>query len=118
MPQGAWSAPGQEPPRLAVGSARNTRTMRCTIAAGAARYRLSATRYVADMATKVSLYFGLEPDFEEFEFTDARAWEYVRSQIETAVQAGQGLIRIPRQRGERVYVYSPTLHVNWTDKSS
>lgn len=70
------------------------------------------------MPTRVTLYFGLEPDYEEFDFTNAHEWQHVRSQIEAAVQSGRGFIRIPQSRGERVYVYSPNLMINWSDKSS
>lgn len=70
------------------------------------------------MATDVTLYFGIEPHLEDYSLTDPAEWGAVRSQIVSAVNAGKGLITIPRKSGgEVVYVYSPTLPVSWVDKS-
>lgn len=71
------------------------------------------------MGTNITLYIGPDPHAEERRYTDPHLWESVRSQIETAVAAGRGLIKVPAaQGGERVYVYSPTLHITWLDRST
>lgn len=38
------------------------------------------------MRGETTLYFGLEPDYEEFDFTNAHEWQHVRSQIEAVRQ--------------------------------
>jgi hypothetical protein len=70
------------------------------------------------MTTDVSLYIGPETVYKKFRFTDAKAWEAVRSQIVTAMDAGKGTIEIAWKGDKIVYVYSPYLMVTWVEKGA
>ncbi|SFR93227.1 hypothetical protein SAMN04487846_0769 [Microbacterium sp. cf046] len=69
------------------------------------------------MATEVTLYIGPETAYRKFRFTEASAWDAVRSQILTAMDAGKGTIEIAWKGDTIVYVYSPYLMVTWVDKT-
>lgn len=70
------------------------------------------------MATDITLYIGPDPHAEERKITDPNKWEAIRSQIANAVSAGRGMIEIPTGDHETVvYVYSPSLHIAWVDRS-
>ena len=68
------------------------------------------------MATEVTLYIGTPPNYAKFRFSDAAAWEAVRSQIVNAMNMGNGTIEIERKGDKVVYVYSPFLPVSWVEK--
>ena len=70
------------------------------------------------MATDVTLYIGPETAYRKFRFTDAAAWEAVRSQVTAAMGAGRGLIEIPWKGDNVVFVYSPYLMVTWVEKAA
>jgi hypothetical protein len=70
------------------------------------------------MATDVTLYIGTAPNYAKFRFTDARAWEGVRSQVITAMNTGRGTIEIDRKGDKVVYVYSPFLPVSWVERGA
>ena len=70
---------------------------------------LDAIDRVRSMATEVTLYIGPATVYKKFRFTDPNAWEAVRSQILSAMNAGKGTIEIPWKGDTIVYVYSPYL---------
>lgn len=71
------------------------------------------------MATDITLYIGPDPHAEARRFTDPHKWEAVKSQIVNALNMGKGTIEIPVAENEKVvYVYSPTLHIAWVDRST
>jgi len=67
------------------------------------------------MATDVTLYIGIPPNYAKFRFTDPDVWQGVRSQIITAMEAGRGTIELDRKGARIVYVYSPFLPVSWVE---
>ncbi|GAA2993624.1 hypothetical protein JOD63_001628 [Microbacterium terrae] len=67
------------------------------------------------MATDVTLYIGMQPLIAKYRFADAIAWERVRVQIVTAMNAGRGLIELDHKGDKVVYVYSPYLPVSWVE---
>ena len=67
------------------------------------------------MATDVTLYIGIPPNYAKFRFTDSLIWDGVRSQIISAMDAGRGTIEINRKGDKIVYVYSPFLPVSWVE---
>jgi hypothetical protein len=69
------------------------------------------------MATDVILYIGPATAYRKFRFTDRDAWEAVRSQILSAMNAGKGIIEIPWKGDITVFVYSPYLMVTWVEKT-
>ena len=73
---------------------------------------------IRPMATDVTLYIGPETAYKKFRFTDRDAWEAVRSQIVSAMNAGKGTIEIAWKGDTIVYVYSPYLMVTWVQKAT
>jgi hypothetical protein len=69
------------------------------------------------MATDVTLYIGPATAYKKFRFADRNAWEAVRSQILSAMNAGKGTIEIAWKGDTIVYVYSPYLMVTWVEKA-
>jgi hypothetical protein len=69
------------------------------------------------MATDVTLYIGPATAYRKFRFTDRNAWEAVRSQILSAMNAGKGTIEFPWKSDTIVFVYSPYLMVTWVEKT-
>jgi len=67
------------------------------------------------MTKDVTLYIGLAPYHAKYRFTDPAVWTSLRSQIITAMKAGNGLIEIDHKGDRVVYVYSPFLPVNWVE---
>jgi hypothetical protein len=70
------------------------------------------------MATDVTLYIGPATAYKKFRFVDMSAWEVVRSQIISAMNAGKGTIEIAWKGDTIVYVYSPYLMVTWVEKTA
>lgn len=67
------------------------------------------------MATDVTLYIGIPPNYAKFRYTDAAEWEGVRAQIIAAMNAGRGTIELEKKGDTVVYVYSPFLPVSWVE---
>ena len=67
------------------------------------------------MTKDVTLYIGVAPYHAKYRFTDPAVWTSVRSQIITAMTAGNGLIEIDHKGDRVVYVYTPFLPVNWVE---
>jgi hypothetical protein len=78
----------------------------------------SAVDSVRHMATNVTLYIWVAPNYAKYRFTDARVWEGVRSQIINAMNMGKGTIEIDHKGDKVVYVYSPFLPVSWVEKGA
>ncbi|HYI51173.1 MAG TPA: hypothetical protein VEX42_06340 [Microbacterium sp.] len=69
------------------------------------------------MATDVTLCIGPATAYKKFRFADRNAWEAVRSQILSAMNAGKGTIEVAWKGDTIVYVYSPYLMVTWVEKA-
>jgi hypothetical protein len=67
------------------------------------------------MATDVTLYIGIPPNYAKFRYADSAEWEGVRAQIIAAMNAGRGTIELEKKGDTVVYVYSPFLPVSWVE---
>lgn len=67
------------------------------------------------MANDLILYIG--HDETEIPFNrESKQWQEVKDQIVDAMNAGRGLITIPRAgAGRQVFVYSPSFPIRWVE---
>lgn len=68
------------------------------------------------MANDLYLHIGHDDTKVPFQ-RESKEWQEVRDQIMFAMQAGKGLITVPRSgQGRRVFVYSPSLPIHWVEE--